>query len=348
MAVPSAIKRQRERLEAELAAGAIPAADEISAPVNPDVDTEVPAAPEVIPAPVVSEPPTDVTAFKTRIAELEHLLKTRDGQTSKATRDADEARSRADILAAQVSHLEEAVAEIQKQKDTVEALATAKRVDADFPSMDEVGDISPEEREKFGDDSVAFVSKLSNREQLKYIKPLLAKVQALEKSLARLSDLDRLPQLESAVKNSQAEAQRVKDDEFFREEVLAHYPDFPKTKDSPEWKAYITTELPGKGMKIGNLLNHYRLMHDPVNIRAVIQGFYDHRGQNTSLASLAVPKNTQTEGTPVSKPKYKASEYQAKLKQWYSKQLPQAEWDKFKTVFNTAMDEGRVEMDARL
>lgn len=349
MAVPSAVKRQRERLEAQLG---LQTPDEISSPVDTNDPTLslVPPVPEIgiqsaNPEPVAQP---DVAAKDARIAELEQLLRTRDGQTSASTREANEARARAELLASQVASLEEAVTELQKQKETAESMAAARRADADFPSLEDVPDLSPEELKTFGDDSVGFVKKLSKRELLSYVRPLVAKVQALEKSLARLSDLDKLPQLENVVKNAQAESQRVKDEEFFRTEVLAHFPDFTKVRETQEWKDYLAADIPGKGIKIGHLLNHYRLAHDAANIRATIQGYYDQRKDKPSLASLAVPSKTQTEGSPVQKPKLKASEYKEKLKQFTQRQLPKADWENFKTVFNTALAEGRVEHDARL
>lgn len=347
MAVPSAVRRQRERLEAELGLMNPPTGEptlEISDPslslVPPVSDT-----PQIQPEPD-PQPTPDLSAA--RIQELEHLLKTRDGQTSRAMREAEEAKNRTELLLSQVSSLEEAVNELTKQKETAEAMAQARRADSDLPSLDDIPDLSPEEIEVFGHDSAAFVKKLSKRELVSYVKPLVTKIQALEKSLARLSDLDRLPQLENVVKNAQAESQRVRDEEFFRAEVLAHFPDFTKIRETQEWKNYIATDIPGKGIKVGHLLNQYRLMHDAANIRSVIQTYYDQIEDRPSLSSLAVPSRTQTEGSPVVKPKLKASEYKAKLKLFTQRQLPKSDWEKFKTEFNMAMAEGRVEHDARL
>ncbi len=346
MAVPTAVKRQRERLEAELGLNTKPEGEGLL-----EGDPSLSLAPPVETPPVIeSTPPElpDVAAKDARIAELEQLLRTRDGQTSASTREANDAKARAELLASQVASLEEAVTELQKQKETAESLAAARRADSDIPSLDDVADPTPEEIEKFGDDSVRFVNQLSKKQLVGYVRPLMAKVAALEKSLARLSDLDRLPQLENVVKNAQAESQRVKDEEFFRTEVLAHFPDFTKVRETQEWKDYLAADIPGKGIKNGHLLNHYRLMHDAANIRAFIQGYVDQTKSRTTLASLATPGKTQTEGSPVQKPKLKASEYKAKLKAFTQRQLPKADWEDFKTVFNTALAEGRVEHDARL
>jgi hypothetical protein len=350
MAVPSAVLRQRERLEAELGVKADGSPLTPSTPADPTLTLVPPAVPESTPPsqPQTTAPP-DADTAAARIAELEHLLKTRDGQTSASMREANEAKNRADMLATQVRALEEAVAEITKQKDTAESLATARRADADMPSMDDdVGELSPTELEKFGADSVDFVKKLSKRELLAYIKPLVTKVGAMEKSLARLSDLDRLPQLEQVVKSSQEESNRLKEEEFFRSEVLAYFPDFETMRETQEWKDYLTTDIPGRGIKNGHLLHQYRLAHNAPGIRSLLQGYYDQSKTKPSLAALAVPGKTQTEGTPVVKPKLKASEYKAQLKLFVQKKLKQADWDAFKTEFETALNEGRVDMDERL
>lgn len=342
MAVPSAVRKQREKLEAELG---MSAADPSSS-VPPEV-TIPPVTEEAVPQveqPVVAQP----NAQEARIAELEQLLRTRDGQASKAMQELNEFKGRFELVASQVAALEEANATLVKQKETAEAFATAKRADSDLPSLDDVPELSSEEVEKFGSDSVSFVSKLSKRELLSYVKPLVAKVQALEKSLARLPDLDKLPQLEKSIGNVQAESQRVKDEEFFRTEVLAYFPDFVKVREAQEWKEYLATDVPGKGYKIGHMLNHYRLSHDAPNIRSIIQGYYDRNASRPNLSSLAVPSKTQTEGSPVVKPKLKASQYKEKLTAFTQRRLPKVEWEQFKTEFNTAMVEGRVEMDARL
>lgn len=342
MAVPSAVLRQREKLERELGVTTeqppvITSAPDPATPVTSSVETP----------PAVSAAP-DAAALQARVTELEHLLRTRDGQTSAAQREANEANARAETMVAQVRALEEAVSDLTKRTETAEALAQVKHADADLPSLDDVEELSPEEVNVFGNDSVNFVKKLSKRELLAYIKPLVGKIAAMEKALARLPDLDKLPQLEKTVQSAQADAQRIKDEKFFRDEVLAYFKDFEAIRETPEWKNYITSDIPERGIKVGHLLHQYRLMHDAPAIRSILQTFYDNSKGKISLSSLAVPTKTQTEGTPLVKPKIKASEYKTKLRDFTSRRLAKPQWEAFKTEFETAMQEGRVEHDIQL
>lgn len=347
MAVPTAVRRKREQQEAEYAAlmANAPSADEVlqSVPDTPVQSVPDVAVPQVAP---VAASQSQADSRDSRIAELEQLLRTRDGQASQSMRELNESKQRLDLMASQIAALEEANTNLMQQKETAEALATAKRTS--LPSLDEVHEVTPDELEKFGADSVNFVSKLSKRELQALIKPLFEKVSSMETALARVSDLDKLPQLETSIKNVQAESQRVKDEEFFRVEVLGRFPDFVNVRTTPEWKEYLATDVPDKGYKIGHMLNHYRLLHDGSNIRSIIQGFYDRKEARPTLASLTVPSKTQTEGTVVTKPKLKASTYRDKLRAFTQRKLPKVEWETFKTEFNTAMNEGRVEMDAQL
>lgn len=360
MAVPSAVMRQRVALQASL--GLDENGNPLPTPVTPSQVVETtpeivatpantsaaPATPVTPTAPPVVSTPTDLTAATSRIQELEHLLRTRDGQTSTAMRQANEANTRAEATAAQVKALEDAVAELTKQKQTAENLGTARQLDSEIPSLEDVPELTPAQREAFGDDSVEFVKNLTKKELLAYIKPLLGKVKAMEQSLSRLSDLDRLPNLERTVQASAAETQRVREEEFFRKEVLSFFPDFESVREVPDWKDYLSTDIPGKGIKIGNLLNQYRMQHDAPGIRSIIETYYAKNKARPNIGDLAVPNKTQTNGEPPTKPKFRASEYKSKLRDFTSRRLPKADWDAYKLEFNTALNEGRVEMDERL
>ncbi len=351
MAVPSAVLKQRQELQARLGLDAsgnpVAVTPPDTPPETPPVVPPVEAAP--VPPPVLTPPaPTgDLVAANARIAELEHLLKTRDGQTSTAMRQANEAQTRAEGMATQLQALEEAVAELTKQKDTAQAVAAAKRADADIPSLDDVGEFTPQELETYGD-SVAFVKKATKKELLAYIKPMLAKQAAMEQQLARLSDLDKLPNLEKSVQDSVANTQRIREEEFFRKEVLAFFPDFETRRDDPEWKDYLASDIPERGIKVGGLLHQYRLQHDASGIRSVIGAYYEKSKTKPSLSSLVVPQKTQTDSAPPTKPRLKASEYRAQLRKFTSRQLAKPEWDAYKTDFEAALREGRVEMDERI
>src|SRR6266481_3128772 len=154
MAVPSAVLRQREKLEKELGI------NRDGTPVQASSDPVVSSVPIAIdPAQQVPEPVMEPVApvpidLQAKVKELEQLLRTRDGQTSAATRDANDARARADATALQVKALEDAVAALSTRAETAEARVAAKAADESMPSLDDDGDLSPGELETFGADSV--------------------------------------------------------------------------------------------------------------------------------------------------------------------------------------------------
>ena len=262
-------------------------------------------------------------------------------------REANEARQREEVMTSQVRALEESVATLQKQAETAEARAAAKVADSALPSFD-FEEPTPEEIEKFQPDSVGFINKLSKKQLVGYIKPLVDKVNAMEKQLDRVRELDKLPQLEKAVADSSVESERIREEEFFRKEVLAYFNDFESVRDTPEWKSYLHSDIPGRGIKTHHLLDQYRKVHNAQGIRSLIQGHYDAQKMKPNLASLVTPSGTRVEGTPVSKPRLKASDYKQKLKEWTHKRVPTAQWEAFKSDFNTALAEDRVDMDVNL
>lgn len=339
MAVPSAVMKQREKLAAELG-------------VNPDGSPLVPnpdAAPVVDPPAAVVEPqpPDSLAAAQARVQELEHLLETQNGRTSASMRETNEAKERADVLASQVAALEAAVSELRTQKETAEAQAAATAAGSALPSFD-VEEVTPEELQKFDPESASFINKLSKKQLVAYVKPLVDKVAALEKVVERVRELDKLPQLERVVKDAQTEAQRVKEAEFFRSEVLAYFPDFEKIRDTQTWRDYLATDIPERGIKNQHLLAQYRAAQNASAIRSFIQAYYDQQKAKPTLGSLATPRGTQTEGTVITKPRMKASDYNAKLRLYLSKRMSKEEWEPYKSEFLNAMNENRVEMDARL
>jgi len=346
MAIPSAVRRQREKLEAELGIKADGTPVDPPPVETPDLSLVPPTEAAPQPEPTAA-PPADASALQARIDELEHLLKTRDGQTSTSMREANEARQRAEVMASQVQALEEGLATLQKQLETAEARATAKEASAAFPSLD-TEDLTPEEMNVFGKDSVGFVEKLTKKQLVGYFKPLLSKMEAMEKQLDRVRELDKLPQLEKVVKEAETETQRVREEEFFRKEILAHFSDFEAVRNTQAWKDYLAADIPGRGIKNHHLLNQYRLVNNAQGIRSLIQAHYDAIKAKPTLASLATPRGTSTEGSPVPKARYKASEYNAKLKDFLARKTAKKDWDAFKSEFQTAFNEGRVDMDARL
>jgi hypothetical protein len=178
---------------------------------------------------------------------------------------------------------------------------------------------------------------------------MLDRVKAIEGALGRLKDLDKLPVLEQSVRATTAAAEKHASDEFFRKEILTYFPDFETIRDTDAWKSYLNQEVPGRGMKVGHLLTHYHNNHNAVGVRAVLTSYYDAKKGTPTRDSLAVPGKAQTEGRPNGqKPRYKASEYQIKLRQFINKKLPKADWESYKANFDAALAEDRVDRDATI
>ncbi len=343
-ALPTSVLKQRTRLEEEIGMRTDGTIIEPT-PATPAPELSVVPTTPVATQPTVSEP--TVSPLEARIKELEHLLSTRDGQTSTAMREANEARQRADIQASQIRTLEETIGSLQRQTETAEARAAAKQADAALPSFD-VEEPTSEQFQKFDIDSVDFINKLSKKQLVGYVKPLHDKIVAMEKQLERVRELDKLPGIEKAVAEAGTESERIREEDFFRKEVLAHFNDFESVRDTPAWKAYLYKDIPGRGIKIHHLLDSYRKVHNAQGIRSLIQGHYDELGAKPTLASLATPQGTRTEGTIPTKPRMKASEYKKNLRAFTSRQLSKEKWEAFKSDFNTALSEERVDMDERL
>lgn len=358
MAVPSAVIRRREAEEAALRAQGIdPNAPPIATLNGGDTPSSQPQSAPVQPVTEhISASDDDAAALRARIAELEQEIRTNSGRASTSQQELERARRTQETIQENRQFLERTV---QEQQERIEALtkqveestrtATQTTTDRALNEFTEASDPTPQELDVFGQDTVNFVAKVARKQMAAAVKPMLDRLKAIEGALGRLKDLDKLPVLEQSVRATAADTERRASDDFFRKEVLAYFPDFEQVRDTDAWKGYLNQEVPGRGIKVGQLLQFYHNNHNAVGARAVLTTYYDAKKALPTRDSLAVPDKARTEGRPAgAKPRYKASEYQVKLRQFINKKLSKADWETYKAEFDQALAEDRIDRDAAI
>ena len=361
MAVPSAVTRRREQEEANLRAQGIDPNAPPVATLNGNADAPQQPEPSPASAPagsngVVASDGETEQQLRERIAELKQEVRTNSGRSSTAQTDLDRTKRTLETIQENRQFLERTVQEQTEQIDTLRKqleesnrMATQSTTDRALAEFNEVPDPTPEELTTFGTDTVAFVTKLARKQVAAAVKPMMDRMKAVEGALGRLKDLDKLPQLEQSVKATAADTEKRVSDEFFRKEILIHFPDFETVRNGDAWKTYLNQEVPGRGMKVGHLLQHYHNVHNAVGVRAVLTTYYDAQKATPTRDSLAVPDKARTESRPGGpKPRMKASEYQFKLRQFINKKLPKTEWESYKAEFDAALADDRVDRDANI
>jgi hypothetical protein len=366
-AVPSAVARRREAEEAALRAQGIdpnaPPVATLNGGGNGNGDSPAPDAPEST-APAGPDPRESTAAgggeteqqLRERIAELEQEVRTNSGRSSTAQTELERSKRALDtvqenrqFLERTVQEQQESIEQLRKQLEESSRTATLSTTDRALAEFNEVPEPTAQELSTFGEDTVSFVTKLARKQVAAAVKPMVDRMKAIEGALGRLKDLDKLPGLEQSVKATAAQNERQASDEFFRKEILTYFPDFETVRDTDAWKTYLNQEVPGRGMKVGNLLTFYHNNHNSIGVRAVLTSYYDAKKAAPSRDSLAVPGKAQTEGKPNgAKPRFRASEYQVKLRQFINKKLPKADWETYKANFDAALNDDRVERDATI
>jgi len=351
-AVPSAVTRRREQEEAALRAQGV----DPNAPPEGVVDDQ-PAQPSA-PAPNgngnVNGSSETEQQLRARIAELENAERTSSGRSSTAQRELDEAKrnlqtvqENRQFLETTVQELQTRNEEMQRQLDELTRQSTLSSTDRTLTELATPAELTPRELETFDAETRQFIDKVARNQLATALKPMLERMKAVEGLLGKLKDLDKLPVLEQRLQQTTTEAQRRAGDEFFRKEILHYFPDFETVRESDKWKAYLNQEIPNRGMKVGHQLTQYHNLSNAVGIRSLIGAFYDAEKNTPSRDSLATPGKTQAEGhAPREKPRFKASEYQTKLRQFINKKLSKADWDAYKADFDAALLDGRVDRDA--
>lgn len=349
MAVPSAVSNRIQRETAELVAQGIdPNAPPAALPAS------TPTAAPVPPSALAPAPIDDASALRAENERLKHELATQGGRVSATASEVSDLKARLELINSNRSFLESSVTEQsarmqQLEQELAEAKANGTRAQAyeAASALDESGP-TKEQIEQFGVDSQQFVERIVRQQMAAVIKPLVAQMTEMGKVLGRVKDIDaKLPQLEKSAQVADINVARQREEQFLRTEVLPHFPDFETVRNTPEWKAYLSSQT-GRGYPIGALLKTYREQNDANGIRTVLGAFYDKRMKPT-LDSLAVPAKTTADAPPApAAPKMKASEYKVNLKAFTSKRMTKQEWDAYRTRWEEALNAGNVEMDTEL
>lgn len=344
MAVPGAVTRRKEQEEAELRAQGL---DPNGAPLAMQLGDDPAPAPA---APATPAPNTD------DVNRLQAELSTQNGRLSAAAREAEELKKQLEIvngnrgfLESKMTELTEQVAALQRQNEELAQRQSSASIAGVVSSLDDTGPTEAQVKE-FGADSVDFIERVTKRQLAAVVKPLIERLTTMEKVLGRVKEIDgKLPQLESAAQVAHINDARAREMDFLRKEILPHYSDFETVRSTPEWRAYLMKDVPGRGYKIGQLLKTYRESSDAVGIRTLIGAFYDTKTSKPTLDSLSVPGKTGADAPEKpAVPKMKSSEYKANLKDFTSKRMSKADWEAYRARWDAAITAGNIEMDVEL
>lgn len=364
MAVPSAVTRRKEQDAAALRnAGINP---DSGAPIDVQATT-TPAVAEVAPAPAAptfhfttpntaqpATPTDDVAELKAKIAGLEQQLSTQNGRASSSTTELEQATQRNALLEQNRQFLENSLQELtgkleklQEENNQLARSQTASGVTKVLQDLEQPLTFTEEEQRDFKD-SAPFIQKVVKQTMAAALKPVIEQINVLSAAMGKVDQLDkRLPELGTAVQAASTQARQMAEQQFFQREVTAHFPDFLTVKETPEWKAYVHTDIPGRGIKIGQLLVTYQKMNNAPGIRAVLQNFYDQRASRPTLNSLAVPAKTSGDVPAAPEPvKLKSSEYNRNLNDFVMKRMSKPDWEAYKAKWDAAFNANNVEFDA--
>ena len=351
MAVPSAVTRRAEREAADLVAQGI----DPNGPPPGVTLTPVPSSSAAPAAPQPTTPTEDPAALRARIAELEAAESTQSGRASASATEAAELKRQLEAVQANRTFLENQLTDLTGRLQTLESENTTIKQQSNTTTIDKAVEsltgagLTAEQIAAFEPDTVAMVDAVAKKAMAAVILPLVERIKAMETSLGRLKELDKLPHLEQVAQVSAASEAQRREMEFMRKEILSHYPDFETVRETPEWKAYLAQDIPGRGIKIAHLLNSYRQAANAVGLRSILAMFYEKQKAAPSLNSLVVPAKTNADvPTTPAEAKIKASEYNHNLRSFTSKKMVRADWDAFRARFEQALAAGNVEMDVEI
>jgi len=351
MAIPSAVTRRKEKDEEALRQQGL---DPNGAPI--DVQTNATfSPPPPTPSPTADPGSTETPeALRARIAELEGLLQTQNGRASANSREVEDLKRQLAAVNDNRSFLETKLTELTSQVEDLRTKAetqSSTAVASVASSLDESGPTA-QQMEAFGPESVDFVERVLKRTLASVIKPVVSRLGEIEKQLGAVKEINaKIPQLESGATVAHLNEARMRELEFLRKEIIPYFKDFEEVRETQEWRDYLAQDVPGRGYKVGQLLQSYRKTADAIGLRTLIGAYYEQRKSKSSqsLDSLAVPAKTGADAPPKPvTPKMKASEYKQNLRDFTSKRMPKAEWEAYRTRWDQAVASGQVEMDVEL
>lgn len=366
MAIPSSIQKQREKLKTQEAPVVA------TAPVEQTVPVEV--EPVVESAPITgndeadlsnyteqleglndrltnASTPEEVSQARQEIAALKDKYSSLLGRLQAESRRANTAETRLHLQDDNVRSLESRVHYAEKERDELSAKERERLRKEKLAGLDDA-DITEEEINEFDPKDIRMVRGLTQKQFVPAIKTLLAEVDDLKAQVAQLqtvghtvSDISRSHQ--ALAQQAAANTER----EYYNRVLTPHLSNWEATVKTPEWKAFLATpdNVEDPNVKKGHILAHYRKSKYVPGIVALFKEFQSRSGLgNTSgLGSLVTPAKTSADRTPTAKPKMKSSEYVKNLNAFTkSHSISKEQWEKFKSAFHQAQQEGRVEDDA--
>lgn len=331
MATPKALRDKRAALEKRLGLGDLvedvdastvtPAGnepmDETQFQVNDD-NTPTPA-PTPSPAPAKAAPPEDTAEQRWKTAQ--GIIRAE--------------RKRNEEMAARIAALE---AQVAKKPEPTETAAKPKLTFDDGDSA-----LTTEEATQYAK-SIPIVRKIVAGMLEKALSPILDKL--ADKSEALVQDVKSVRQ---SVENTRAQT--------FNQALLARIPDINQLARDDDFKDYISQPIPGpygQGRSIRDALTDAYENDDVETISDIVAEYRESQGEPPApvrLGSLEQPKSSGAQRgqlTPPSQtPKKLAWSKREEASSLFRRgQMPREQFNKIRSVYDKALTEGRVDMDA--
>lgn len=366
MAIPSAIAKQRKRIEAREQATALePKVLDISeAPPQVEVP-QTASAPERQPATenyvetladlkeqlTEASTPDEVAQVRQEIAKLKDGYSSMLGRAQAEAKRASAAEARLQLQDDAMRSLEARAAAAEQARDEFSGKENERTRKERLAGLDDAEDMSEEELNQFDPKDIKLIRALNKRQTVPVMKTLLTELDELKAQVARLLSVDQtVADISKSHQAIAAQAAETIERDFFTKSLTPHFPEWQKWTQTPDWETFLaTSENDDPNVKKGHVLHHYRKSKFVPGIVALFKEFEARQQLNNgnSLQSLATPAKTSAERTPTVKGKMKTSEY-IKMRDGFmrSKSVSRTDWEKYKAAFASAQQEKRVDDDA--
>lgn len=371
MAVPSAIQKQRDKLKAQETSGKPDAGTtseeetqtqvmqtqvDASKPLTGNDETDLANYTEQLEGLndrlTNANTPEEVTQVRQEIAALKDKYSSLLGRLQAESRRANTAEARLHLQDDNVRTLESRATAAEKERDELAAKERERTRKEKLAGLDDGEDITDDELNEFDPKDIRMIRGLTKKQLVPVIKTLLADVDDLKAQVTQLQAVGRtVSEIGKAHHTLAQQAAANTEREYYNRVLTPHLPDWEKIAQTPEWKSFLATpnNEADPNVKNGHILAHYRKSKFVPGIVALFKEFQSRSGagNGNGLGSLVTPAKTSADRTPTAKPRVKSSEYVKNLNAYTkSKSISKEQWEKFKTAFHQAQQEGRVEDDA--
>ena len=342
--LPSAVVRNRERLEAEEKAKQPPVTPAVVNEVKQEVQNTLEQIQEV-----KAIAPDD---FEEQLKALEAKYKTDHGRVAQAQ---SETIVQDQLLKTQEENqrfLAEKLQALTDENNRLKAQLENAPKQNSVPQVNFEPGITDEDLKDFDPNQLRIVQGLS-RKELKVLEPILKslvdKQAELDAKLNEVSGLkDNVASIQEHTNKAALIAAQNAEINFFRdafkETPHKNWETFVKTTP---WKNLMSSKVPGGSHTYGQLMNAYREQRNVAGIYSVFDAFRSYVKNSGNVNALTEPTskpaivNTNTAPTK----KFKVSEYNEKLSKMTRGLMDRTEFFKFSDEFKKAFKNGEVEQD---